>query len=141
STVPLFGAVGKTFLPLDDQSEFEISIRTPGGWSLAEVSRVFGEIETHVRSLRGVTDVLTTIGDQSGRVKPGEGDVTSGSIYVRLVDLRERSFSQFEVMDDARRLLAAYPDLRTSVQGVNPLSTGGTRMADLELDLRGPDLG
>ena len=74
-------------------------------------------------------------------MKPGEGDVTSGTIYVRLVDLRERSFSQFEVMDDARRLLAAYPDLRTSVQGVNPLSTGGTRMADLELDLRGPDLG
>ena len=141
ATVPLFHAIGKTFLPLDDQSEMEITIRTPGGYSLAESERMFAEIEEQVRRLRGVMDVLTTIGDQSGRVKPGEGDVTSGTIYVRLVDLRERSFSQFEVMDDARRLLAAYPDLRTSVQGVNPLSTGGTRMADLELDLRGPDLG
>src|SRR5437660_272176 len=102
STVPLIHVVGKTFLPQDDQSEFEIDIQTPGGFTLAESSRVFGEIEHQVRSLRGVTDVLTTIGDQTGRVKPGEGDVTTGSLYVRLKDLGERSFSQFDVMADAR---------------------------------------
>src|SRR5437870_12179563 len=43
-------------------------------------------------------------------------------------------------MADARRLLAEYPDLRTSVQGVNPFSTGGQRLSDVELNLRGPDL-
>src|SRR5690242_15597978 len=134
STVPLIRVVGKTFLPLDDQSEFEITIRTPGGWSLGEVSRVFGEIEGHVRNLRGVTDVLTTIGDQTGRVKPGEGDVTSGSIYVKLVDLRERTYSQFDVMDDARKILTDYPDLRTSVHGINPLATSGSRIAEVELN-------
>src|SRR3989454_126971 len=117
STVPLIHVVGKTFLPQDDQSEFEIDIQTPGGFTLAESSRIFGEIEHHVRSLRGVTDVLTTIGDQSGRVKPGEGDVTTGSLYVRLKDLGERSFSQFDVMADARWLMHQYPDLRTAVQG------------------------
>ncbi|HJQ82655.1 MAG TPA: efflux RND transporter permease subunit [Candidatus Binatia bacterium] len=140
ATVPLFRVVGKTFLPMDDQGEFEINVRTPGGWSLAETSRVFGEIEGHVRNLRGVTDVLSTIGDQSGRVKPGEGDVTTGSIYVRLVDLHERDFSQFDVMADARWILRQYPDLRTAVQGINPLATGGQRLAELELNLRGPDL-
>src|SRR5438128_891330 len=131
ATVPLFHAIGKTFLPLDDQSEMEITIRTPGGYSLAESERMFAEIEEQVRRLRGVMDVLTTIGDQSGRVKPGEGDVTSGTIYVRLVDLRERSFSQFEVMDDARRLLAAYPDRRTSVRRRKPLPNGCTRKTDI----------
>jgi len=140
ATGPLFRAVGKTFLPQDDQSEFEISIRTPGGFTLAETSRLFAEIEQRVRGLRGVTDVLATIGDQSGRVKPGEGDVTTGSIYARMVDLRARRFSQFDVMADARRLLAEYPDLRVSVQGVNPFSTGGQRLSDVEFNLRGPDL-
>jgi HAE1 family hydrophobic/amphiphilic exporter-1 len=140
STVPLARVIGKTFLPQDDQSEFEVSIRTPGGFTLAETSRVFGEIENHVRTLRGVTEVLTTIGDQTGRVKPGEGDVTTGSIYVRLKDLGERAFSQFDVMADAREILRQYPDLRTAVQGINPLASGGQRLADLELDLRGPDL-
>jgi len=140
TTVPLFGMVGKTFLPQDDQSEFEIAIRAPGGFTLAETAHLLEEIEGHVRGLRGVSDVLTTIGDQSGRVKAGEGDVTSGSIYVRMTDLHERPFSQFDVMADARRLLAQYPDLRSSVAGVNPLASGGARISDLELDLRGPDL-
>jgi HAE1 family hydrophobic/amphiphilic exporter-1 len=141
STVPLFRMVGKTFLPQDDQSEFEISIATPGGFTLAESSRVFADIEQHVRGFRGVTDVLATIGDQSGRVKAGEGDVTNGNIYVRMVDLRERRFSQFEIMAEARKLLTAYPDLRSSVQGINPLASGGQRLSDLEFNVRGPDLG
>ena len=139
-TVPLFSAVGKTFLPQDDQSELEISVRTPGGFTLAETARLFEDLEQRVHGLRGVTDVLTTIGDQSGRVKPGEGDVTMGSLYIRLLDLGARNFSQFEVMADARDMLKDFPDLRTSVQGVNPLASGGQRIADMELNLRGPDL-
>ncbi len=141
ATVPLFRIVGKTFLPQDDQSEFEIAIRTPGGSTIAESARVFAEIEEHVRGLRGVTDVLTTIGDQTGRVKAGEGDVTKGTMYVRLVDLHERDFSQFAVMAEARELLEGYPDLRTAVEGVNPLASGGGRLAEVEFNLRGPDLG
>jgi HAE1 family hydrophobic/amphiphilic exporter-1 len=140
TTVPLFRMVGKTFIPQDDQSEFEISIRTPGGFTLAETSRVFEEIEHRVRGLRGITNVLATIGDQTGRVKAGEGDVTAGSIYVQMQDLETRKFSQFDVMDDARKILTEYPDLRTSVQGINPLATGGSRVSDVELNLRGPDL-
>src|SRR5207245_2377045 len=77
---------------------------------------------------------------QTGRVKPGEGDVTTGSIYVRLKDLRARQFSQFDVMADARWLMRQYPDLRSAVQGINPLASGGQRLSDLELNLRGPDL-
>ncbi|HWP65635.1 MAG TPA: efflux RND transporter permease subunit [Candidatus Limnocylindria bacterium] len=141
TTVPLFGMVGKTFLTQDDQSEFEVSLRTPGGYTLAESSRVLAEIETQLRALPGVTDTLTSIGDQSGRLRAGEGDVTSASIYVKLVDLHERAVSQFEVMDRARAILRQYPDLRSSVQGVNPLASGGARLAELEINLRGPDLG
>src|SRR5438876_530692 len=62
STVPLIHVVGKTFLPQDDQSEFEIDIQTPGGFTLAESSRVFGEIEHQVRDLRvNVQDVAATV--------------------------------------------------------------------------------
>jgi HAE1 family hydrophobic/amphiphilic exporter-1 len=140
TTVPLFGMVGKTFLPMDDQSELEISIRTPGGFTLAETSRTFAEIEERVREVPEVTNVLATIGDQTGRVRAGEGDVTSGSIYVQLVGMHERERSQFDVMDQVRAIVAEYPDLRTSVQGVNPLASSGSRIAELELNLRGPEL-
>src|SRR5437867_2187677 len=43
-------------------------------------------------------------------------------------------------MADARWLMRQYPDLRTAVQGINPLASGGQRLSDLELNLRGPDL-
>jgi HAE1 family hydrophobic/amphiphilic exporter-1 len=140
TSIPLFGMVGKTFLPQDDQNEFEIGVRAPGGFTLAETSRTLAELEKRLWGLRGVTNVMSTIGDQSGRVKPGEGDVTSGSIYVKLIDLRERKYSQFDVMDDARKILTEYPDLRTSVHGINPLSSSGSRIAEVELNLRGPEL-
>lgn len=140
STGPLFRTVGKTFIPQDDQSEFEISYRAPGGMTLAETSRITGEIETRLRTMRGVANVFNTIGDQTGRLKAGEGDVTSGSIYVGMTPLSERTFSQFDVMAEVRTILADYPDLRSSVQGTNPLATGGSRFADVELTLRGPDL-
>ncbi|HEV7733416.1 MAG TPA: efflux RND transporter permease subunit [Candidatus Binatia bacterium] len=140
TTVPLIGMVGKTFLPQDDQSELEISIRAPGGFTLGESGRVLAEIEERVRKLPGVVNVLTTLGDQTGRVRAGEGDVTSGSIYVQLAEMNERDVSQFEVMDQARAILTEYPDLRSSVQGVNPLASSGSRVSDVELNLRGPDL-
>ena len=35
SIVPLFMFVGKNFLPVDDQSQFEVSVRAPEGYSLS----------------------------------------------------------------------------------------------------------
>lgn len=139
-TLPLFYGVGKTFIPTDDQSEFEMVIQTPGGATLEETDRLLRELEEKVKKLRGVTHILTTIGDTTGRVKPGEGDVTSGSIYVRLIDLKERDYSQFDVMRDARKIFTDYPDLRASVQGFNIFAGGGVRVSDLEFNLRGPSL-
>ena len=40
SIIPLFMFVGKNFLPVDDQSQFEISVRTPEGTSLSASSQI-----------------------------------------------------------------------------------------------------
>ncbi|HKA33072.1 MAG TPA: efflux RND transporter permease subunit [Candidatus Binatia bacterium] len=138
--MPLFSAIGKNFIPTDDQSEFEIIIQTPGGYTLAETDKLMRELEGRIGKLRGVTNILTTIGDTTGNIKSGQGDVTIADIYVRLIDLSQRDYTQFEVMADARRMLQEYPDLRTSVQGVNSFSGGGVRQTDLEFNLRGPSL-
>jgi HAE1 family hydrophobic/amphiphilic exporter-1 len=139
-TIPLFYAIGKNFVPTDDQSEFEVILQTPGGYTLPETDRLLRELEGRIRKLRGVTKMFTTIGDTTGNVKPGQGDVTSANIYARLVDLSQRDYSQFDVMADARKLFQDYPDLRASVQGVSSFSGGGTRQTDLEFNLRGPSL-
>ena len=76
TTVPLFAMVGKDFMPHDDQSEFEVTVKTPEGFSLQRTDETLRGIEARLRELPHVTHLLTTIGDVSGRLRAGEGPVT-----------------------------------------------------------------
>ncbi|MEK6696058.1 MAG: efflux RND transporter permease subunit [Candidatus Deferrimicrobiota bacterium] len=135
SMVPLAGMVGKDFIPFDDQSEFEIYIQMPEGYSLETADAVFREVEEDVRKVRGVKHLLAQIGDVA------EGDVTQGTIYVRTVDLDERKYSQFDIMKDVRRVMAKFPSLRPSVQNISALGRGGgIRSTPVSFVLAGPDL-
>jgi len=135
STVPLFIFVGKNFLPVDDQSQFEVSIRAPEGYSLDASGQVFERIASDIRTLPGVTDTLVTIG--GGQIPV----VNNGTIYVKLSDIKERDKSQEELMSDTRELLNKYPkELRTGVQQVQAFSGGGFRNANVQFLISGPDL-
>jgi HAE1 family hydrophobic/amphiphilic exporter-1 len=139
-TPVIFSQVGKTFIPRDDQSEFEVAIMLPEGYSLERADDVFGEIENRLQNVRGVTHTFTVIGDTTGRVTKGQGDVTTGTIYARLVDLDQREYTQFDVMNDARQILADYPDLRVAVQDVSAFQGTGFRQVMIDFNLRGPDM-
>jgi HAE1 family hydrophobic/amphiphilic exporter-1 len=74
--------------------------------------------------------------------------VTVATIYCRLPELggilskwrgKTRRWSQFQVMVMARGILAQFPDVRSSVQLISNISSGG-RNADLQFNLVGPDL-
>src|SRR6266850_582434 len=140
SIVPLFMFVGKNFLPVDDQSQFEINVRAPEGSTLAATSSLAERISADLRKLPGVTDTLTTIGGGA------QEQVNVASIYVKLQPLEERSVSQSELMVRARsEILAKYlkefpGQLRTSVQQVAAISGGGFRNADIQYVIGGPDL-
>ena len=140
ATPAIFRAVGKDFIPRDDQGEFEVVITLPEGYSLERADRTCAEIEVRLQRVRGVTHTLATIGDTTGRVTRGQGEVTACTIYVRLVDLSRRDYSQFAVMADARALLADYPDLRATVQDVSAFQGTGFRQVMVDLNLRGPDM-
>ena len=92
----LFRIVGFDFIPRDDQSEFEVAITLPEGYTLDRADKLFAEIEGRLAKLRGVTNVFSTIGDTTGRVAAGQGDVTTGTIYVRLIDLEERQRTWYD---------------------------------------------
>jgi HAE1 family hydrophobic/amphiphilic exporter-1 len=140
STPALMAVVGKDFVPRDDQSEFEIAMTLPEGYSLSRADEITGEIERRLRSVRGVTHTFTIIGDTTGRVSRGQGEVTSAKIYARLIDLAERKYTQFDVMADAREILLDYPDLRAAVQDVSAFQGTGFRQVMIDLNLRGPDM-
>ncbi|MDT4968402.1 MAG: hydrophobic/amphiphilic exporter (mainly bacteria), family [Acidobacteriota bacterium] len=135
SIVPLFKFVGKNFLPVDDQSQFEINVRAPEGSTLSATSAMVEKIATDLRQLAGVEDTLTTIGGGQQQL------VNTASIYVKLAPIKDRALSQEKLMVQARELLKNYPkELRTSVQQVAAISGGGFRNADIQYVIGGPDL-
>lgn len=135
SIVPLFMFVGKNFLPVDDQSQFEVSVRAPEGSSLQATTVLMERIASEIRKMPGVTDTLITAGGGQQQV------VNNGTIYVKLSDIGDRDKSQEELMSDARSLLQNYPpELRTAVQQVQAFSGGGFRNANVQFLIAGPDL-
>ncbi|MGB7926298.1 MAG: efflux RND transporter permease subunit [Pyrinomonadaceae bacterium] len=136
SIIPLFMFVGKNFLPVDDQSQFEISVRAPEGYTLAATSATVERIAKDLREqLPGVMDTLVTVGGGQQQL------VNNASVYVKLVPIKERKETQDELMVRARNLLAKHSkDLRTSVQQVAAISGGGFRNADVQYVIGGPDL-
>src|SRR5688500_9660839 len=140
SIVPLFMFVGKNFLPVDDQSQFELNVRAPEGYTLAATSSLAQRIAADVKRLPGVTDTLTTIGGGQ------QEQVNVASIYVKLQPIGERDVTQEDLMVRARteilqKYLKEYPgQLRPSVQQVAAISGGGFRNADIQYVIDGPDL-
>jgi len=142
------------YMPQDDSSEFEVAVEAPEGSSLVHTDALLREIEAKLRAIeiggiKAVTDTLVTVGETSSQVGKGEGSVTKGSIYCRLPELggfwstllgHTRRWSQTEAMLAARRIVAAYPDWRTSVQRIGSISGGGSRNTEFDFNIVGPDL-
>jgi hydrophobic/amphiphilic exporter-1 (mainly G- bacteria), HAE1 family len=140
SIVPLFMFVGKNFLPVDDQAQFELNVRAPEGYTLANTSTLAERIAADVRKLPAVTDTLVTIGGGQ------QEQVNVATIYVKMTPIEERKISQQALMVRARTEILGkyqkmYPgQLRTSVQQVAAISGGGFRNADIQYVIGGPDL-
>jgi len=140
SIIPLFMFVGKNFLPVDDQSQFEVTIRAKEGSSLGATAQVFERAAAEIRKLSGVTDTLVTVGGGTQQV------VNAGTIYVKLKPIQDRDVSQEQLMAITRDLLTnkeKFPEelgLRTSVQIVQAFSGGGFRNANVQFLIGGPDL-
>ncbi len=139
--MPLFKKVGKDFLPLDDRGEFSIQVQTPPGSTLEASDAVMRRLEERMRKLPHVRHLLTTIGDTGS----GNADVTVASLYVQLTSLEERrkagdKTTQFEIMKQARTMLADFPELRAAVQPINDIDQGRTGNYQLTFAIQGPDI-
>jgi HAE1 family hydrophobic/amphiphilic exporter-1 len=141
STGPIAQKMGVNLVPRDDQGEFEINYITPEGYTLERTDRTIAEIEQRLSAMPGVVvKRFTVIGETNGSAGKGQGDVTRGSIYVRLKDLEKRGYTQFEVMARTRKLLEEYPDLRCAVSDVQAIGGTGQDSRIFQIILLGPEL-
>ncbi len=137
SSVPLFKMANKNFLPNDDQSELEITLRAPEGTSLESTEVLTDRITRAVREAEPeVSYTLVQIAGDNSKTR------NMSDIYVRLVPVEKRKRDQFEVMDDIRsRVLPPLTTgLRTAIQPVANIGGGGSQNADIQFIINGPDL-
>ncbi|MCI0489602.1 MAG: efflux RND transporter permease subunit [Blastocatellia bacterium] len=133
----LFQWIGKDFLPQDDQSQMEVTLRQPEGTSLEATDKLVQEVAGRMKNdlPAGTVDhILTTVGgDQQQRVN-------RASIFFELVPMEERDYSQQQLMEIARGWLGQYKDVHPAVQIPSNFSGGGFANADITFVIRGPDL-
>ena len=128
------GLVRPSLMASDDRGEFEINIKTPPGYSLAQTDAVTAQIEDEIKPLPGVAHLLTEVGSVVGE------SVTRAKIVVTLDHYTERELKQYEVMDLARQRVEGFPGMRISVDQILPVSGGGVQNVDVSYNLRGPEL-
>jgi HAE1 family hydrophobic/amphiphilic exporter-1 len=139
STGFLIELVGTDFVPKDDQSAFEVVMTMPEGYTLERSSNAAAEIEARLKSIGGISNLFTTIGETNGRQAKAQGEVTPVLIYCRMPPLGTRKYTQFQKMDQVRQMMMAYPDLRASVQEVKLFGSSAFKNVQLEIAFRGPN--
>ncbi|PYQ15896.1 MAG: hypothetical protein DMF79_19265, partial [Acidobacteria bacterium] len=128
--VPLNLLVGRDWIPPDDQGELSVLLNLPEGSSLEATARVSTEIANRIAALKGVAFVNPYV---------HEGAITSHShIYVKLVDLDKRSFSNLDAAAAARKVCAAFPNVRTKIMIPSALG-GGELFFPIRALILGPD--
>ncbi len=134
SSIPLARAVPGSFLPENDDAQFNVSVRAPEGTS-AEATRVVADrVAREIRAIPGVVHTLTTIGDSADQTP------NVASIYVRLSDPHDRKPSQVELIERVRRDVLAHQPNELEVSAGAASDFGGSGGA-IQYTLSGPDLG
>jgi HAE1 family hydrophobic/amphiphilic exporter-1 len=132
SAYPMVKSMGFDFIPVDDQSEFEVTLRLPIGSSLEGTDQVLRQIEADMKTLPGVKNLLTLAGADIRR------QVDRASIFVELVPVDQRKQSQRQLMDMTRDILAKYKEVLVGVQ--LPSLIAGSSDREFQYSIQGPDL-
>lgn len=137
STGPLFGKVAKNFIPTDDESQYEITVRAPEGTNIATTEKILNGIAEKVKKFPEVQYTVVTVGGDEQRTQ------NLGSIYVKMTEVEHRNRTQDDLMSLTRKeVLPAYKEqgLRMAVQQVSAFSGGGQSNAAINYVMAGPDL-
>lgn len=133
SSLFLLKGIKKEFVPAQDQSFFLVRLSTPTGSSLDFTDQVFAKAEGVVKGIPEVIRYFVSVGGFGGN------SLNTGIMFITLKDLKDRTRSQFEVMDEVRAKLNAIPDLKAVAQDLSARGFGGGRSFPIEFSVTGPD--
>lgn len=141
SIVPLYKFVGMAFLPDEDESNFQISVRGPQGTSLAATQSVLDRIARDVRAkMPGLRNTTVNAGGYGGG-----STGNTGSVSVNLLPVSERSQSQNQLINMARGIIKPYQnnDWRINASSSSSIAQGiglGRGGSGIGYYISGPDM-
>jgi HAE1 family hydrophobic/amphiphilic exporter-1 len=134
SSVPLFRIVSVNFTPVDDQSQFDVTVRAPEGSSLAATEILANRVATAIRRIPEVEYTLVTVAGDAA------GTLNTAGVFVRLQPLDARDRDQVTIMSQVRDEvlpLVTKDGVRAAVQASGGPGGGG---GDIQFVLQGPRL-
>lgn len=121
------------FIPMEDQSEFNIKVIAPLGSSLGATDAVMEKVLTRIKHEPWLQYAFATVGANSLQ------RVNEGDFYIKMKEKSARSMSQMVAMQWVRKHLADIQEAKFSVEPV-PRVGSGARYAMITMDVLGSDL-
>jgi len=125
--------VGMDFVPMEDNSEFQITAKADVGTSIEEMKRKMEPVIQELNSDNNVEYAALTIGYTTAKEKH------KSLVYVKLKAIEERTLGQADIVDEYRKKFKKIEYLTIAVEEVPPVNTGSSN-APLQILITGESL-
>lgn len=112
--------VGMSFLPMQDNSEFQIAIKAPVGINLESMKAKVSPIDALLKKDKNIEYSIVSIGYDSAQ------EIHKARIYAKLKPVKEREETQEHIIQRYRDAFKTYKDMVITVAKVDDFDTGGT---------------
>ena len=126
--------VGMDFLPMEDNSEFRVTIKAPIGTNINKMREICKPLVKELQKDKNVVYTILSIGYTSAK------EQHKAKIYVKLLPKEKRlNLSQEDIMKKYREKFKRYKDLKIIVEDIPPFDTGASN-APVQVVITGDDL-
>ncbi|HEY9190641.1 MAG TPA: efflux RND transporter permease subunit [Sulfurovum sp.] len=126
-------STGMDFVPMEDNSEFQVFAKAPVGTSLEEMKKKMKPMLETMQGDENIEYTVLSIGYNSAK------EIHKAKIYAKLKPVAQRSVSQEDVVQQYANAFKTIKDMIVTVEEVPPFDTGGSN-APVQIVVTGSDL-
>lgn len=130
-SIILSSNLGMVFMPKEDRSQFQISIKANADISMGEMKKTAINIQEELLSINEVDYSSLTIGLN--------GNIYESSIYVRLIPIEKRTKNQHQIMEEIRKKSKIFENIEINVNETDDMNSGAEIMTPFQLILKASD--
>ncbi len=126
-------STGMDFVPMQDNSEFQVFTKAPVGTSLEEMKKKMQPMLEQMQRDENIEYTVLSIGYNSAK------EIHKAKIYAKLKPVAQRSVSQEDVVQQYANAFKTINDMIVTVEEVPPFDTGSSN-APVQIVVTGDDL-